>query len=77
MSNNREIIANNDKMYFYRVYYLLEACLMIEKRNDDLYNHGKPKVNVDQKMTHDVLDSYITGKCQQLEHNRHLGKMLF
>lgn len=73
MSN---IIAENDDMYFYRAYYLLEALFMVEKRNDERVKYGRESVNIDSKMSHDMLDKYIHGKCQELAHNRAMGESI-
>jgi len=69
-------LLENDDMYFYRTYYLLEAIFIVEKRNEEREKYGKEVVDIDSKLSHDMLDKYVHAKCHQLSHNRAMGAVL-
>ena len=64
---NRENVSNNPQSYYYKVLYMIEGMSIVDNINKERVLYGREDVDVDSKMSHDVLREYVYGRYQQLQ----------
>jgi hypothetical protein len=56
---------------------MIEGMSIVDNINKERVLYGREDVDVDSKMSHDVLREYVYGRYQQLQQELYSGKSIF